>query len=178
MKLFKNAKHEYSPNERIAALIVIAPLFLFGLPYMFITLGSWLDQWLHLPPILGEPLNLVFGLLLIVLGLLFAWWAIYSQFTLGKGTPAPLMATQKLIVQPPFSYCRNPMALGTIVAFLGVAALFHSIGAALLVLLCAGALLIYIKRHEEKEMELQFGQEYLAYKQRTPFLIPRFRKRP
>ena len=85
---------------------------------------------------------------------------------------------QKLIAQPPFPYCRNPMALGTIGMYLGVAVLFQSIGAGIVVLLLAGMLLTYIKRVEEKEMEIRFGQEYLEYKQQTPFLIPRFRSRP
>jgi protein-S-isoprenylcysteine O-methyltransferase Ste14 len=62
--------------------------------------------------------------------------------------------------------------------YLGVAILFRSIGAVILVLLFAIGLLIYIKRVEEKEMEIRFGQEYLAYKQQTPFLIPRFWNRP
>lgn len=60
--------------------------------------------------------------------------------------------------------------------YLGVGILFHSIGAAFLVLVFASALLIYIKRIEEKEMEIRFGQAYLAYKQRTPFIIPRFQR--
>lgn len=61
--------------------------------------------------------------------------------------------------------------------YLGTAILFRSIGAATLVLLCAGALLLYIKRIEEQEMESRFGEEYLDYKRRTPFLIPRVRGR-
>jgi len=36
-------------------------------------------------------------------------------------------------------------------------------------------ILIYIKLVEEKELEQRFGVEYLEYKRRTPFLIPRFR---
>jgi protein-S-isoprenylcysteine O-methyltransferase Ste14 len=86
------------------------------------------------------------------------------------------MATQKLIIQPPYSFCRNPMALGAILMYLGVAVLFGSMGAVVLVLLGAGCLLTYIKRIEEKEMEIRFGQEYLDYKKKTPFLIPRFWK--
>jgi protein-S-isoprenylcysteine O-methyltransferase Ste14 len=58
--------------------------------------------------------------------------------------------------------------------YLGVAILFRSMGAMIMVLLLAGGLLIYIKRVEEKEMEIRFGQDYLAYKQQTPFLLPRF----
>ena len=171
-KFLKQTKREYSPNQRLVALAVEGVVFLIVLPFALIALGSSLDQWLRWLPILYELINLVLGGLLIVAGWLFAIWSIYVQFTLGRGTPVPLMATQKLIVQPPYNYCRNPMALGAIVMYLGVAILFGSIGAVALVLLGTALLLTYIKRVEEKEMVLRFGQEYLEYKQRTPFLIP------
>ncbi len=173
-KLLKQAQHEYRPEQRLAALGVEAVVFLVVLPFALIALGSFLDQWLGWAPILYQPINVVLGGLLIAVFWLFAIWSIYVQFAVGRGTPVPLMATQKLIVQPPYSYCRNPMALGAIGMYLGVAVLFGSIGAAVLVVLGAAVLLTYIKRVEEKEMELRFGQEYLAYKQRTPFLIPSF----
>jgi protein-S-isoprenylcysteine O-methyltransferase Ste14 len=176
-KLLAQAGHEYSEKQRLVFLALLAPIFLFALPYLFIYLGKRLNQWLQWPPILPEPINLILGLLLILPSLLFAMWSIYSQFTLGRGTPVPLMATQKLIIQPPYTYCRNPMALGAIGMYLGAAVLFHSLGAVIVVLLFAGVLLAYIKRAEEKEMEIRFGQEYLDYKQRTPFLIPRFGSR-
>jgi protein-S-isoprenylcysteine O-methyltransferase Ste14 len=177
-KLLEQARHEYNPNQRLVALVFLAPIFLLILPYLFVRLGARLDQWLSWRPILPVPFNLVAGLLLMLPSWLFALWSIYSQFTIGRGTPVPLMATQKLIVQPPYTYCRNPMALGTFGAYLGVAILFHSPGAVILVLFFAVALLIYIKRAEENEMELRFGQEYLTYKGQVPFLIPRFWKRP
>lgn len=174
-KLLENARHEYGEKQRAGALLILAPLFLGIIPYGIITLGAWLDQRLNLPPVILMPVNLILGCLAIGAGLLFAWWSIYTQFTLGRGTPVPLMATQKLIVKPPYSYCRNPMALGTIVAYLGVAVLVGSIGALALVLLGAACLLAYIRTQEEKEMEMRFGQDYLEYRQRTPFLLPRFR---
>jgi protein-S-isoprenylcysteine O-methyltransferase Ste14 len=177
-KLLKQAKHEFSPKQRLVALFVLAPFFLIVLPIILITLGSRIDQWLQWSPILHKPFNLILGWLLIVLGWIFGIWSIYIQFTLGRGTPVPLMATQKLIIRPPYSYCRNPMALGAIVMYLGVAILFGSMGAVVLELLGAGLLLTYIKRIEEREMEIRFGQEYLAYKQQTSFLIPRFWNRP
>jgi protein-S-isoprenylcysteine O-methyltransferase Ste14 len=176
-KLLEQASHEYSPKQRAVALLFLAPIFLLVLPYLFIQLGARLDQWLQWPPILHLPFNLILGWLLILPSWLFAMWSNHSQFTSGRGTPVPLMATQKLIVQPPYTYCRNPMAAGAIVMYLGTAILFRSIGAVIVVLVFAGLLLIYIKRVEEQEMEMRFGEEYLAYKQQTPFLIPRFRKR-
>ena len=177
-KLLEQARHEYSPKQRFVLLLLLAPIFLFFLPYLFIRLGARLDQWLQLPPILNPPFNLILGWLLILPSWLFGMWSNYSQFNIGRGTPVPLMATQKLIIEPPYTYCRNPMALGAIGMYLGVAILFRSIGAVILVMLFAGSLLTYIKFVEEKEMQSRFGQEYLAYKQQTPFLMPRFRNRP
>jgi protein-S-isoprenylcysteine O-methyltransferase Ste14 len=89
----------------------------------------------------------------------------------------PLMATQQLIVQKPYSYCRNPMALGAIMAFVGVAILIGSISAIILVLTGAVFLLVYIKLLEEKEMTLRFGEAYQEYKKHTPFIIPRLWQR-
>jgi len=175
-KLLQQAKHEFSPKQRFVALLVLAPFFLIVLPFILITLGSRIDLWLQWPPILYEPFNLILGWLLIVVGWIFGIWSIYIQFTLGRGTPVPLMATQKLIIRPPYSYSRNPMALGAIVMYLGVAILFGSMGAVVIELLGTGILLTYIKRIEEREMEIRFGQEYLNYKKQTPFLIPRFWK--
>lgn len=177
-KLLQQASREYSPNQRLIGMLFLAPIFLFLLPFFFIKAGAGVDHWLRLPIVLPPPANWIIGCLLGLLGIFFAMWSIYSQFTIGRGTPVPLMATQKLIIQPPFAYCRNPMALGTFGLYLGVAALFHSIGAAMLVLLFALLLLVYIKLVEEKEMEMRFGEDYRAYKERTPFLIPRWWKRP
>ena len=87
------------------------------------------------------------------------------------------MATQQLLIQKPYSYCRNPMALGAILMYLGVASLIGSISAVGLVLLGATVLLTYIKVLEEKEMELRFGDAYREYRKQTPFIIPRFRIR-
>lgn len=176
-KLVDQARREYSPNQRIGFLLLIAPIFLLGLPYLFVSLGIKMDRWLGWPPILDQPWNLVLGVLLALSGWLLAMWTMNAQFNIGRGTPVPLMATQKLIVQPPFTYCRNPMTLGTLIAYLGVAVLFHSLGAGLLVLIFVGLLLIYIKRVEEKELALRFGQEYLEYQRHTPFLLPRFRRK-
>ena len=173
-RFLDQARREYTPKQRAVALSLLAPIFLLVLPLVLISLGSLLNRWLHWSPLRYEPVNLVLGLLLIVVGWLFGIWSVYAQFTLGRGTPVPLMATQKLVVQPPYTWCRNPMALGAILMYTGVAVLLGSIGALILVLLGAAALLAYIKLLEEKEMEVRFGQEYLEYKRRTPFLVPRF----
>jgi protein-S-isoprenylcysteine O-methyltransferase Ste14 len=67
------------------------------------------------------------------------------------------------------------MTLGTTAFYLGIAIWTGSLSALILALIYPVAILIYIKLIEEKELEQRFGLEYLEYKRRTPFLIPRFR---
>ncbi len=172
-RLLRQARREYAPGPRLATLAVAGFFFLIVLPYFLIRQGARLDQRFGWTRLRRHPANRVLGWPLIVTGWLFAIWSVYALFTRGRGTPVPLMATQKLVVQRPYSYCRNPMALGAIGMYLGIALVAGSIGAGLLVLLSAALLLLYIKWGEEREMTARFGQEYLAYKQRTPFLIPR-----
>ena len=69
------------------------------------------------------------------------------------------------------------MALGAIVLYLSVSLIMGSPGAALLVLLGAAVLLAYIRLVEEKEMVARFGDEYLVYRRRVPFLIPGLRSK-
>ena len=177
-KLLEHSTHEYSARTRLVALLFLAPVFLFVLPALFIRLGAQLDQRMHWPAVPPPPASFIVGFLLILPSLLLGLWANHSQFTIGRGTPVPLMATQELIVEAPYTYTRNPMALGAIGMYLGAALLVGSIGAVIMVLLFSAALLTYIRFGEEREMSARFGPEYLAYRQGTPFLIPRIRRRP
>jgi len=190
-RLLKQANRAYGPTPRLALLAAAGVLFMLLLPLAILALGGRLDRALGWPALVYPPLNAFLGGLMILAGWPFALWSIYVQFTLGRGTPVPVtpahapvgaaagagVATQELIVRPPCSYCRNPMALGTIVAYLGLGVFAGSPGTALLVALGAVVLLTYIKVAEEREMVARFGDEYLAYRRRVPFIIPRPRRR-
>lgn len=176
-KFLRQTEREYSPGKRLMALMIEGIFFLGILPGALICLSSLLDQQLKLPHLAFGIINIILSCVIIVTGILFAWWAIYVQFTLGRGTPVPIMATQQLITQRPYNYCRNPMALGAIMVYLGVAILIGSISAVVLVIAGAVLLLVYIKFLEEKEMELRFGEAYQEYRKRTPFIIPRLWQR-
>jgi protein-S-isoprenylcysteine O-methyltransferase Ste14 len=89
----------------------------------------------------------------------------------------PVMPTQRLITTGPFRYCRNPMTLGTILAYLGLSIAAATIIGILIVVALATLLLVYLKRMEEKELAERFGEEYLAYRRDVPFIIPRLPRR-
>jgi protein-S-isoprenylcysteine O-methyltransferase Ste14 len=159
------------------AVILGGVLFWLIIPFLIVVVSSCLDPRLPLPKFHFGFVNPFIGLVFMVVGWLFANWTVQVQFSLGKGTPIPLMATQKLIAEGPYAYCRNPMTLGTASFYLGFAIWLGSIAAVGLGLIYPGGILIYIKLIEEKELEDRFGSEYLEYKQRTPFLIPSFWKK-
>ena len=159
------------------AVILGGVIFWLVIPFLIIVVSSYIDPKLGLPKFLDGPINPVVGLLFIVAGWLFANWAVKAQFSLGKGTPIPFMATQKLVMKGPYRHCRNPMTLGTTAFYLGVAIWLGSISAIGLGLIYPVGILLYIKLIEEKELEERFGSEYLEYKKSTPFLIPRLGKK-
>jgi protein-S-isoprenylcysteine O-methyltransferase Ste14 len=88
-----------------------------------------------------------------------------------------MMPTQRLITTGPFQYCRNPMTLGTILAYLGLSIAAATIVGITLVVALAALLLVYLKRIEEKELTERFSEEYLAYRRDVPFIIPRILRR-
>lgn len=175
-KLLQQAGREYVPWQRLLALAALAPVFLVFIPAALIRGSARLDRAWHLPRLPGgRPLH-AWGSLMSAAGWLLAMWSIEAQFRLGRGTPVPLMATQRLIVEPPFTYTRNPMALGTILMYLGIAVVRRSLAGIGLVAAAGSVLLFYIKRFEEAEMLARFGDEYAVYRERTPFLLPRLRR--
>lgn len=168
-------RHEYGQRARSVVLVLLAPVFLLGLPFLVVGLGARIDRLLQMRPAPPVPVNLVVGLLLIGAGCLLGLWSNERLFTAGRGTPLPVMPTQELVVEPPYTYVRNPMALGAIGMYLGVALLFRSLGGILVVLILSAALLTYIRISEERQLVARFGRGYLEYRRRTPFLIPRLR---
>lgn len=84
----------------------------------------------------------------------------------------PLRATQELVIQKPYSFCRNPLFLGLLKMFFGISVLMNSISSLVMVLIFSVIIGLYVKFIEEKELEKRFGDAYLAYKKATPFLIP------
>jgi protein-S-isoprenylcysteine O-methyltransferase Ste14 len=176
MKYPTLSTQEASVRKRTAVLVLAAPLFLGIIPAGLILVGRALDRLFRLPRIALGWGNTSLGGLLGAVGFAFAMWSIVEQFERGRGTPIPKVPSQELVTSGPYAYTRNPMALGTILMYLGVAVWIGSLMAALIVALLGGLLLSYIKRAEEPALAARFGDAYRAYCRRTPFLIPRLRR--
>lgn len=178
MNQFKKwSEIEYSLLQRIIATLFSGVIFVILIPYTLIIFSPMIDQRLGFSPIPVGIGIMSIGAIFILVGLVFALWSILSQLLRARGTPLPMMATKKLLVSGPFKYCRNPMSFGTILIYLGIAVIVGSWSALIISGAFAGLLIIYLKTIEERELEDRFGEEYLKYKNETPFLIPKFPSR-
>ncbi len=171
------AQREHSEARRIAITLLAGPVFLGLLPFLVAGVGPRLDRRLGLPSLTIGRVNRFVGGLLMALGFALGFWSVVTQLTRGRGTPLPVMPTQELLTDGPFRYCRNPMTLGTILAYSGIAIGAGTVAGSGLVFGLAASLLTYLKRLEEGELAERFGESYLAYRRDVPFIIPRLPKR-
>ncbi len=87
--------------------------------------------------------------------------------------PFAIALSRRLALDWLYAWTRNPMVLGTLFALVSMGLMFRSLFLVLWALLVASALIFMLKVYEERELELRFGDSYLEYKRRTPFLWPR-----
>lgn len=105
------------------------------------------------------------GYLLLVAGLGLRMWSIV--YIGGK-------KTQELITTGPYSLCRNPLYVGTILLTLGFALSFDNL------LMCLWALVVVIPVHvitvlmEERHLGAIFRERYAQYYRQTPRFFFRF----
>jgi protein-S-isoprenylcysteine O-methyltransferase Ste14 len=173
----KWAQKEHSLRAKILALIPAGIILLLLLPYWLLVICPSLDRMPGLAPPFPSPVTIIVGAVLLATGFPVGLWSVYVELTRGDGTPLPMMPTQRLLISGPFRYCRNPMALGTILAYMGLAIARATPSGILSVIILGGLLLIYNKRIEERELAERFGEPYLRYKREVPFIIPRLSKR-
>jgi len=171
-KFLKWHQQEHSTKNEILAFTVGALLFPTSIPLCLIYVLPRVDRSLGIGSFYGGVWNILLGILMILLGGTFAIWTIVNQIRLASGTPFPMLPTKKLLVSGPFLYCRNPMTLGTVAAYAGIAVWVGSWSALFAVAVFAALLIAYLKLIEEKELQMRFGEEYLEYKKSTPFILP------
>jgi protein-S-isoprenylcysteine O-methyltransferase Ste14 len=146
-----------------------------AMPIGYVWIGGLINRWLIIP--CPRNIELVLAGISGVLSLLMIVWSIWTQWIVGRGGPVPIAPTQKLITSGPYVLCRNPMHLGSLLYVFAFGLIFGNLVIGLICIALEISLLtVYLKGVEEKELLLRFGEEYEHYKEKTPFLIPHFRK--
>lgn len=94
----------------------------------------------------------------------------------GLGAPFAVALSKKIAAGWLYSRTRNPMVLGCLLFAVVLGFWLQSLHVVLwAVAWLSPAWLILVRVYEERELELRFGQPYLDYRRRTPFLFPRLR---
>lgn len=133
-------------------------------PFLYVALfllGLLLGYLVPIPPLPRVP-SRVLSALLGVPGLGLTLWSL-GLFLRARTSPLPMRPATSLVRSGPYRWTRNPMYLGMLLLYLGVALLFDVAWALLLspaVVFLVGRLVI---RREEKYLEETFGEEYRRY---------------
>ena len=132
-------------------------------------------MWLvsGMPALADIPVGRLYLSALIALaGLSLSVWSIVYMKRVGKGNPFDAMGhevaprTSRLMTDGPYWLSRNPMLSGTYLYYIGAVVAFWD-WRALAVFVAVAALMMLQVHSEEKRLEADFGEEYLAYKKRT-----------
>lgn len=124
------------------------------------------------------PFNLlpiIFGLVLICLGLALMVRTIRLFATTGRGTLAPWDPTEKLVVRDVYRHVRNPMISGVFCVLLGEAVVLGAPPVLYWFVMFVIVNAIYMPLVEERGLLRRFGEEYKAYKRHVPRWMPRLR---
>lgn len=103
--------------------------------------------------------------MLFVSGACFRWWA--TLFIGGR-------KHHELITLGPYSVCRNPLYLGTMLMTLSIAVFLQSITLFITMLLVGVAYILMTVPVEEQRLASIYGVEFASYCQRVPRIVPRF----
>jgi protein-S-isoprenylcysteine O-methyltransferase Ste14 len=135
---------------------------------------GWLPVFFLFVPLVApgrnSPWQWALGLALVAVG---EWIRLAGVAAAGTVTRRRSRAVQRLVTYGAFAWSRNPLYNGNFLIWVGFAVIsgvFWFLPIAVLIFALEYTLIV---RYEEGVLESIFGDEYLAYKARTPRWIPR-----
>lgn len=165
--------------QEVLGYLVGALIVWFLVPGGIFLISRPLDELLGLGPLLGPTARLAATVVLLSAGLSLGLWSVLEQRARGQGGPVQIgrldisPRTRRLVVTGPYRYSRNPMLFGAFLAYLGYAAWLDSLVAAAIVLGLTIFMLVFVVPSEERRLARDFGEDYEAYRRRTPRFLPR-----
>ena len=100
----------------------------------------------------------------------------FARFaTEGRGTPAPVAPTEKLVVGGLYRWVRNPMYVAVASVVGGQALLFGSLTLVAYLVALWVTFYAFVHFYEEPKLAATYGEEYRAYRRAVPAWIPRLR---
>lgn len=141
-------------------------------PFLFLGalgLGCLLSLVLPVGPGFGSAnwLALAVGLALVAIGFALAALSV-RRFHLAGTSVVPGETSTALVVEGPYHLTRNPIYIGFVLAYFGLAVMLTSVWVLLLLIPVLIVLQRGVVEREEIYLERQFGEAYRKYKARVP----------
>jgi deazaflavin-dependent oxidoreductase (nitroreductase family) len=152
-----------------ALFFVVAPGTIAGvIPWL-------LTGWRLRDPLPGwTPLRIV-GAALVVAGVAAAGQSFVRFVIDGRGTPAPVAAPDRLVVNWLYRHVRNPMYVALLAAIGGESLLLGQVGLLAYAAVVGSISYLFVRLYEEPELRRRFGDQYEAYRREVPGWWPRLR---
>jgi len=161
--------------QRSAAALGSA-IFFVAAPGVVAGLVPWLiTGWRMQEPISTFAVVRIAAGAVILLAAVIVLVRAFARFVIeGRGTPAPIGPTERLVVGGDYRFVRNPMYLAVVSAVLGQALIFGSIAVLLYGIAVWVVMAAFVRWYEEPTLRELYGQEYVRYCAAVRAWLPRF----
>ncbi len=165
------AKSSPTPFHLLMSILILPFNVLIVIPSLlyYFTDGSQVSFLVNQPNWIIFPI----AILALLTGLTLMFQTISLFYKKGKGTLAPWTPTQKLVVEGPYRYARNPMISGVLCILIAESLLLKSVYIFCWALFFFTINYIYFVVKEEPDLVKRFGADYEEYKKNVPRWIPR-----
>ena len=144
---------------------------------LFVFLAVLLDGALALRWPIPVTVSGLVSIPMMAIGVAITAWSVL-HFLKVKGTPVPFNPPPLLVESGPYRYARNPMLTGVFLLLFGIGFAIKSLSLVLIFTpLYVLANLWELKAIEEPELLRRLGEDYRAYRERTPMFLPGVRLR-
>jgi protein-S-isoprenylcysteine O-methyltransferase Ste14 len=106
------------------------------------------------------------GWAIALVGLGFSLWGIFT-FQRAHTPMFPYGQAQRVVQSGPYRFTRNPMYVGGVVSYLGIAVAMNVVWPVVLLPLVLWALFAFVIKEEERYLDELFGDDYAAYRKRV-----------
>ena len=158
---------------RTGAAAAGSSLFFAVAPGVVAGVVPWLlTGWVGADPPWPVAVRVAGGALLVActLGLVLAFVRLVAE---GRGTPAPVGPTERLVVGGLYRHVRNPMYVAVVGAIVGQALVIGRPALFAYAAVVATAMALFVHLYEEPHLTARYGDQYRTYRHAVPGWLPR-----
>jgi len=160
---------------RTAAAVAGSSLFFAVAPGVVAGVVPWaITRWEGADPPWPVPVR-VAGAVVLVASTVVLVQAFVRFVREGRGTPAPVGPTERLVVGGLYRHVRNPMYVAVIGAISGQALLLGRPVLLVYAAVAGAGMVAFVRGYEEPLLTARYGEQYRAYRRAVPGWLPRLR---